>query len=306
VIDFEAAAGEIGERVDVVVARRTGLARSSVQAALRAGEVTVAGSHARPSHRLRAGDAVSGRIATGAGAPPAAEDIPVEIRYSDARVLVVSKPAGLVTHPARGRLGGTLVNALLALGTPLAGAGTGRPGIVHRLDKDTSGLLLVARDDDALAYLQGALRQRRVRRSYFALVRGDPGAPAGAVDAPVARHATRPRLRAVVPEGRPAVTHYERVASSEGAALLRVRLETGRTHQIRVHLSHIGHPVLGDRPYGGAGELATDLGLRRPFLHAHELSWPHPSGEGTVTVVDTLPEDLVEALRRAGIPPPGG
>ena len=296
---------EVGERIDLVVARRTGLPRASVQAALRAGDVKVAGASVRPSHRLRGDEVVSGRVQPPQRTRPLAEDIPLDVRYSDDRVLVVSKPAGLVTHPAHGHRRGTLVNALLALGQPLARAGTTRPGIVHRLDKDTSGLLLVARDDAALSYLQEALRSRRVRRSYLALVRGAVSSPSGTVDAPLGRHPSRPTLKAVVAGGKPAVTHFVRAAAGERASLLEVTLETGRTHQIRVHLSHIGHPVLGDRPYGGATELASELGLTRPFLHANRLTWPHPDGGREVSVVDELPPDLVAALDRAGLPPSG-
>ncbi|CAN5616657.1 RluA family pseudouridine synthase [soil metagenome] len=302
-IDFRPEGDEIGERVDVVVARRSGAARRSVQQALKDGSVSVSDAAVRPSHRLSAGDRVRGVVADPAPAAPRAEDIPVTVRYSDARVLVVSKPAGLVTHPGHGHPGGTLVNALLALGGPLAARTTSRPGIVHRLDKDTSGLLLVARDDDALAHLRDALRARLIERRYLALVRGTMPATSGSVDAPVGRHPRRPRQRAVVPGGRPAVTHYRVLAAGSGTSLIDVALETGRTHQIRVHLGHLGHPVLGDRTYGGATEAAARLGLARPFLHAYRLRWPHPSGEGDIEVVDELPSDLVEALDRAGLGP---
>jgi 23S rRNA pseudouridine1911/1915/1917 synthase len=300
VIEFAPLPDELGERVDLVLARRTGLSRAVVQAAVRAGEVTVGGAVVRPSHRLRRGEVVAGDVAAPRDGAPRPEAMPLDVRYSDERVLVVSKPAGLVTHPAAGRAGGTLVNALLALGGPLARRGTARPGIVHRLDKDTSGLLLVARDDAALSYLQDALRKRRVHRAYLALVRGRVAPASGTVDAPLGRHPARPTLRAVVAGGRPAVTHYARLAADDRASLLEVTLETGRTHQIRVHLSFIGHPVLADRAYGGASELSAELGLRRLFLHAHRLTWPHPDG-GRVSVSDELPPDLAEALRRAGL-----
>ena len=295
-------AEDTGERVDVVVSRRSGLPRALVQAALRAGAVTVDGRSVRPSQRLREGQVVRGTIARPEEGAAQPEDIPLRIVYDDERVLVVSKPAGLVTHPARGHGGGTLVNALLALGTPLARGERDRPGIVHRLDKDTSGLLLVAKDDAALAFLQDALRARRVRRGYLALVRGAMSSPSGTIEAPVGRHPTRPTMRAVTAGGKPAVTHYRQLAGNERASLLEVTLETGRTHQIRVHLAHLGHPVLGDRAYGGASELASELGLRRAFLHAHLLAWPQPGG-GDESVRDPLPHDLAEALRRARIKP---
>src|SRR5918997_5362346 len=187
-MEFEPEPDEVGVRVDSVLARRTGASRSAARAALEAGEVKVSGRVVRASHRLAAGDTVSGDVGATPAAGPAPEAAPVDVRYADDRVLVVSKAAGVVTHPARGHRTGTLVNALLALGHPLAAAGSGRPGIVHRLDKDTSGLLLVARDDDALERLQDALRARAVERRYLALVRGRVSPPSGTVDAPIGRH----------------------------------------------------------------------------------------------------------------------
>ena len=287
-----------------MVARRAGSTRARAQEALQAGAVTVDGRAVRPSHRLAGGETVAGTVPDPAGDAPRAQDIPLVVRHSDERVLVVSKPAGLVSHPARGHPDGTLVNALLALGEPLAARSSARPGIVHRLDRDTSGLLLVAKDDDALSFLQDALRARRVARGYVALVRGRVASPSGTVDAPVGRHPARPRLRAVVPDGKPAVTHFRRLGGDERVTLLDVRLESGRTHQIRVHLAHIGHPVVGDRVYGGGGEAAAALGLERPFLHAWTLSWPDPAGGGTVTVTEGLPPELLAALARAGLSPP--
>ncbi|MGI8521485.1 MAG: RluA family pseudouridine synthase [Actinomycetota bacterium] len=291
---------EEGERVDVVVTRHSGVTRARVQRALKAGEVTVAGAVVRPSYRLEKGDVIEGPVAMEQEAAPAAEQIPVSVLYEDDRLLVVSKPPGTVAHPDSSHATGTLVNALLGLGVPLSGQGSRRPGIVHRLDKDTSGALLVAKDDDAHRFLVAALRARSVERTYLALVRGGLPAPSGTVDAPVGRHPVKRRVMAVVPEGRAAVTHYRVLAPYEAATLLEVRLETGRTHQIRVHLSHLGNPVLGDRLYGGATELARALGLTRPFLHAVRLRFPHPDDGRVVAVEDPLPPDLVAALARAG------
>jgi 23S rRNA pseudouridine1911/1915/1917 synthase len=295
---------EDGRRADVVVADRAGVTRTLAQRALRGGDVTVGGEVVRPGRRLAAGELVAGAVPAPTFAPPEPEDIPVVVRYEDDRVLVVSKPAGLVTHPARGHDTGTLVNALLGRGGALAGLGTTRPGIVHRLDKDTSGLLLVAKDDAAHAHLVAALRARQVERRYLALIRGRPAAPSGTVDAPVGRHPRHRKLMAVVPEGRPAVTHYRTVAASDEVTLVDVSLETGRTHQIRVHLSHLGHPVVGDRAYGGRGEPATRLGLDRPFLHSWRLAFPHPDGGRRVDVADPLPDELGAALAAAGLRPP--
>lgn len=295
---------EVGGRVDLVVAQRLGVPRTHVQRALRDGLLTVGGERVLPSYRLVAGDLVAGHIPEPAGGPPRAEDIPVAVRYSDAHVLVVSKPAGLVTHPARGHDTGTLVNALLALGKPLAGRGSVRPGIVHRLDKDTSGLLLVAKDDETQAFLVEALRARAVRRRYLALVRGVMPAESGTIDAPVGRHPRRRWKMAVVGDGRPSVTHYRVLESSSDISLIEATLDTGRTHQIRVHLAHLGHPVVGDRTYGGGSEPARSLGLARPFLHAHALRFPSPESGEPIEVTDPLPPDLAAVLATANLPNP--
>jgi 23S rRNA pseudouridine1911/1915/1917 synthase len=292
-----------GTRVDAVIAAATGSPRSRVTASLKDGELTVNGEVVRPSHRLETGDVIEGTVRAPDLAPPEPEDIPVSVRYSDDHLLAISKPAGLVTHPATGHRSGTLVNALLGLGIPLSSKGSDRPGIVHRLDKDTSGLLLVAKDDDTHRFLKEALRDRRLERRYSALVRGRVAASSGTIDAPLGRHPTRRRSMAVVPGGRPSITHYRVVAVAEGATLLDVSLESGRTHQIRVHLAHLGHPVLGDRVYGGVSERSRALGLDRPFLHAVKLSWPDPVDGRTITVEDPLPPELVAALRGLGLEP---
>jgi 23S rRNA pseudouridine1911/1915/1917 synthase len=301
VIRFTPAAEEVGQRADVVLAQRAAVTRTLAQRALRSGQVSVGGRPVRPSHRLEASEVVEGVVPDPVVARPQAENIPLRIRFSDDRVLVVSKPAGLVTHPARGHTAGTLVNALLGLGEPLSGAGSTRPGIVHRLDKDTSGLLLVAKDDDAQQHLVDAIRARRVERRYLALVGGVMPAGSGTVEAPVGRHPVRRRQMAVVPGGKPAVTHYSVLGSTGEVSLLEAKLETGRTHQIRVHLAHLDHPVAGDRTYGGASEQSRALGLSRPFLHAWRLKFPHPDGGRTIEVTDELPEDLAHALEKAGL-----
>ena len=305
-IELRVEPSDAGERADVVIARLAGAPRSRVQASFKSGEITVNGHAVRPSYRLVAGDEVRGNVTLPDRGPPEAEDIPVSVRYSDDHVLVISKPAGLVTHPATGHSSGTLVNALLGLGVPLSSEGSDRPGIVHRLDKDTSGLMLIAKDDETHRFLKAALRDRGVERRYLALVRGSPRAASGTVDAPIARHPTRRRLMAVVPGGRAAVTHYRVLGRGEGLALLDVGLETGRTHQIRVHLAHLGHPVLGDRVYGGLSDLSRAIGLDRPFLHAARLTWPDPVDGRPVSVEDPLPGDLAAALAAAGLEGPGG
>jgi 23S rRNA pseudouridine1911/1915/1917 synthase len=301
-ISFAPDASELGERIDAVVARRASVPRTHARAAIERGEVTAGGARVKPSHRLAAGELVEGDVAVPEESLPEAERIPLDIRYEDDHVLVVSKPAGLVAHPVRSHQTGTLVNALLGLGKPLGMLDPARPGIVHRLDKDTSGLLLVAKDDDTQARLRAAMKERRIARHYYALVRGTPS-DSGTIEAPIGRHPARRSMMAVVPGGRPAITHYEVLQSDDRLALLEVKLETGRTHQIRVHLSHIGHPVLGDRVYGGRGELARELGLDRPFLHAFKLTFPDATGTA-VEVADSLPRELLAALERGAIDGP--
>jgi 23S rRNA pseudouridine1911/1915/1917 synthase len=297
-VEFVVESSEAGDRADAVLARMAGVARSVARDALVSGSVRVNGKVAKPADRVAEGEVFAGDVADPRAEPPRAEAIPLDIRHEDDRVLVVSKPAGLVVHPAGGHRSGTLVNALLALDRPLGMLYPDRPGLVHRLDRETSGLLLVAKDDEAQAFLMDALKRREVERRYLALVKGRPAAGSGTVDAPIGRHPNRPQLMAVVPEGKPAVTHYE-VLDSDPAecSLLDVRLETGRTHQIRVHMNHVGHPVLGDRFYGGVSDLSRRLGLDRPFLHAYRLEFPHPDG-GRIELEDELPEDLGRALAR--------
>jgi 23S rRNA pseudouridine1911/1915/1917 synthase len=301
-VKFAVGAEEEGRRIDAEIARRAGTSRSVIQEAIRAGDITVDGEVVRTSHRLRSGEVVAGEIPVKEERPVEAEDIPVRLRYSDDRVLVVSKPAGLVVHPAAGHTSGTLVNALLGLGVDLARGESDRPGIVHRLDKGTSGLLLVARDDEAHAFLTAALKRREVARTYLTLVRGEMPADSGTIDAPLGRHPAARRKMAVIPDGRMAVTHYTVLATGEGCSLLEVTLETGRTHQIRVHLAHLRHPVLGDPTYGGRSEGTLRLGLERPFLHAARLRFPHPDDGRPVEVEDPLPTDLLKVLENAEIP----
>jgi 23S rRNA pseudouridine1911/1915/1917 synthase len=219
---------------------------------------------------------------------------PVSIAYEDEHLLVVDKPAGLVVHPAKGHREGTL--AQLLAGTAAGGEDPARAGIVHRLDRDTSGLLVVARSDEIHAKLQELLRERRLKREYLALVQGRPPSRTGTIEAPIGRD---PRVRTRMAVGghfpREARTRFELERTLGRFSLLRLRLDTGRTHQIRVHLQAIGHPVAGDPEYGAAGL----LGLQRQFLHATRLAFPHPVGGQPVDVRSPLPEDLREALERA-------
>ena len=218
------------------------------------------------------------------------------IAWEDEHLLVVDKPAGLVVHPARGHREGTLSQLLTDTVGGVTGGDPDRPGIVHRLDRDTSGLLVVARSEEAHRLLQEALRKRLIEREYLALVEGLPPARTGTIEAPIGRH---PRIRTRMAVGgtasREARTHFTLERSLPGVSLLRLRLDTGRTHQIRVHLQAIGHPVCGDPEYGTAGM----LGLTRQFLHATRLAFPHPITGELVEVNSPLPEDLLEALERA-------
>jgi 23S rRNA pseudouridine1911/1915/1917 synthase len=282
-------------RLDVVVARITGVPRADVQRAIAAGTVRVEGEPREKSFRLRGGERLTIQIE--ADAPLEAEGPPVPIRYQDEHLAVVSKPAGLVTHPTAGRRGGTLVNRLLGMGVPLATAGgTLRPGIVHRLDAGTSGLLVVAGTDEAYGALRKLFHDHAVDRAYLAVVRGRVANDAFAVDAPLGRRASRIVVDAT--EGRRAETGFAVRERLEGATFLAATPRTGRTHQIRVHLAAIGHPILGDRAYGGGGDDARAAGLDRPFLHAWRLSFVHPLTGAEVSLSEDLPPELVAALER--------
>jgi 23S rRNA pseudouridine1911/1915/1917 synthase len=280
-------------RLDAVVARMTGEPRADVQRAIATGNVRVDEELRPKSFRLRGGERVTIEIER--DEPLAAEDPAVPIRYEDDHLLVIAKPAGVVTHPTAGRRSGTLVNRLLGMGVPLAPAGGSlRPGIVHRLDVGTSGLMVVAKTDVAYAALRNMFGIHEVRRGYLALVRGTVAHDAFAVDAPLGRRAAKIVVDAT--EGRQAETGFEVRERMDGATLLEAVPRTGRTHQIRVHLAAIGHPILGDRSYGGAGDDARRAGLERPFLHAWFLAFTHPVGGDAVEVEEDLPEELVTVL----------
>ena len=283
-------------RLDAVIAEVTGLPRADVQRAIAAGTVLVDGIVRSKSHRLRGGERI--RVDVAGPEAPRAEPGGVPVRYQDDHLLVVAKPAGMVTHPTAARRGGTLVNRLLGMDVPLSSVGgPDRPGIVHRLDAGTSGLMVVAKDDRTHRALSKRLEARRVERRYLALVRGEVADASFTVDAPVARMGGRMAVRR--PSGRQAETSFEVAERLEGVTLLEARPRTGRTHQIRVHLAAIGHPILGDRSYGGGGDDARRLGLDRPFLHAFRLSFDHPVTGEPVDLEEPLPEDLAGALEAA-------
>jgi 23S rRNA pseudouridine1911/1915/1917 synthase len=289
-MELRAGPEHAGARLDAYLAGPLG-SRSRAQRLIAAGRVTVGGAPATKRHRLATGDVVGVELPP--EAPPAAADVPFAVRYEDEHLLVVDKPAGVVVHPAAGHRTGTLSQAL---GGRAAGGERARPGIVHRLDRDTSGLLVVARSEAVHRALRDALARREIAREYLALVEGRPPARTGTIDAPLGRdRRVRTRMSTDTDDPRDAVTHFTVERALPATTLLRVRLETGRTHQIRAHLRAIGHPVAGDPEYGHAGL----LGLRRQFLHATRLAFRHPVTGAAVDVTSPLPPDLEAALERA-------
>ncbi|CAN5316143.1 RluA family pseudouridine synthase [soil metagenome] len=283
---FEVGPEEVGERLDRLLARRLDVSRSAARRMIEGGLVLVGGEEATPSHKARDGERVEARIVEEG---LTAEEIPVPVVFEDEHLLVVDKPAGLVVHPGAGNRSGTLVNALLHKGIS-GGEDPERPGIVHRLDRDTSGLMVAAKDEEAYSGLVAALSARRVGRIYRALAVGTGLPSTGTVDSPVGRDPENPTLMAAG-VGRPAVTHFEVVHEAAGYTMLTVRLETGRTHQIRVPLSAIGYPVYADPLYG------EPVPGRRLWLHAERLAFTHPVTDEAMQFETPIPEDLLEAAR---------
>jgi 23S rRNA pseudouridine1911/1915/1917 synthase len=281
---FNVDRAEAGERLDRLAARRLDTSRSIVQRIIQEGLLRVDGEAAGSSYRVRGGERIEARMPARDLAP---EEIPVPVIFEDEFLLVVDKPAGLVVHPGAGNQSGTLANALLDRGIA-GGEDPDRPGIVHRLDRDTSGLMVVAKGEPAYSKLVEMMAGRRVRRCYRAVVVGEDLPETGTVDSPVGRDPDNPTLMAAG-VGRPAVTHFEVLREESGHAMLRVRLETGRTHQIRVHLAAIGYPVYADPLYG------TAVPGRRLWLHAERLSFEHPVTGEHLSFESPIPEDLWEA-----------
>ncbi|HET9879029.1 MAG TPA: RluA family pseudouridine synthase [Candidatus Limnocylindria bacterium] len=290
-------------RFDLAVVAVAGISRAHAQRLISDGRALVEGRRARASDRLAGGE----RIGVELSAPPdeslVPEDIPLRIAYEDSSMLIVDKPAGLVVHPSAGHATGTLVHALLgrarASGEPLGSiAGLERPGIVHRLDKDTSGLLLVAKTDAAQASLMAQFGDRSIDKEYLALVRGDAPASRGRVEAPIGRDPADRQRMAVVSGGREAATEYESLSSGGGYTLLALRPLTGRTHQIRAHLAYLRLPIAGDMRYGGG---VGPGGLERQFLHAARLGLARPLDGARLEAWSELPPDLAAALNAAGL-----
>ncbi len=293
---FRASKEAAGSRLDRVLAARPEIgSRATAERLLDEGAVLVDGAVLAKSRKLVGGEDVRVELPDAPEVGVVAEPMELRIAWEDEHLLVVDKPAGLVVHPSGSTHGGTLVHGLVAHGAA-GGEEPDRPGIVHRLDRDTSGLLVVARSEQAHGLLQEAIRRRQVERRYLALVRGRPRSRTGKVEAPIGRDRTdRTRHSLDTATPREAVTWFELQRQLTAHALLEIRLETGRTHQIRVHLEAIGLPVSGDPVYGVAG----DLGLERQFLHAHRLSFPHPLTGEAIDVSSPLPPDLAAGLERA-------
>ena len=301
---------EAPRRADRVVADAVGLSRTYVQRLIEEGRLTRAGTGSgdqgepvKSNSVLEPGTRLELDVPVRVSAELLAEDIPLDIVYEDSDVLVIDKPAGLVTHPSPGHSSGTLVNALLARGGAEAYGNVGgddRPGIVHRLDRDTSGLIVIARNDRAQSALMAQLKARRVKKTYLALVQGAVPAEVGRIEAPIGRDPRQYSRMAVLAGGRASVTGYRVRQRFNGWTLLEVDLQTGRTHQIRVHLASIGHPVAGDPVYAtGAARRGPD-GLTRLFLHSWRIQFVSPSAQKLVRAEAPLPaelEDVLAALR---------
>jgi 23S rRNA pseudouridine1911/1915/1917 synthase len=281
------------------------LSRERLKALISAGEVTVAGQVLRdPSRKVAGGEAVAVAVPAPVPAEAQAQDIPLVIMFEDEHLLVVDKPAGLVVHPAAGNLDGTLVNALLhhCAGRLSGIGGVARPGIVHRIDKDTSGLLVVAKTDRAHEGLAKQFAAHSVERAYLAVVAGRPVPSAGRIEGALARSAANRQKMAIVADGRGkhAVTHYRMLGPLKEAATVECRLETGRTHQVRVHMASIGHPLLGDPAYGRTRPVhrpaLQQLGFERQALHARTLGFQHPCTKEKLTFESPVPPDIQELI----------
>ena len=285
------------ERVDACIARLVSdVSRSAAQRLCEDGQVLLNGAAAKKNARVAPGDVLELTLPEPQPTQAQAEDIPLDVAYEDADVIVINKPKGLVVHPAAGHWEGTLVNALLHhCRDSLSGVGGAlRPGIVHRIDKDTSGLLIVAKNDFAHQKLAAQLQDHTLARTYVCIVCGKLREDAGTVNAPIARDKNDRKKMAVRPDGKPAVTHWQVLARYPGYTYVQCRLETGRTHQIRVHMASLGHPILGDTVYG---HKKPELGQNTQCLHAKELTFRHPRTDEPVTVACPLPEEFERVLQ---------
>jgi 23S rRNA pseudouridine1911/1915/1917 synthase len=287
-----------GLRVDAALARMFGLSRTAAAEVAAGGGVRLDGEVRGKSDHVRAGAWLDVELPTAGAQPEPPGPVPgLRVLYHDDDITVVDKPVGVAAHPTPGWEGPTVVGGLAAAGYRVSTSGAAeRQGVVHRLDAGTSGLMVVATSEMAYSRLKQAFRDREVDKRYAALVQGHPDPLRGTIDAPLDRHPTHDHRFAVVAAGRPSITHYDTVEAFRGASLLDVRLETGRTHQIRVHLAALGHPCVGDLTYGADPTLAARLGLHRQWLHAASLSFAHPADGRPVSFASPLPPDLQHAL----------
>jgi 23S rRNA pseudouridine1911/1915/1917 synthase len=286
-----------GERLDAALARMFGLSRSQAAELIGSGQVLVDGEPAAKSDRVLAGAPLAVTLPTPREPIVTVVAVPgLRIVYTDDDIVVVDKPRGVAAHPSPGWTGPTVLGGLLAAGQTVATSGAAeRQGIVHRLDANTTGLMVVAKSEHAYSVMKQAFRDREVSKVYHALAQGHPDPLRGTIDAPIGRHPSGDGRFAVVAGGRPSVTHYDTVEAFRAASLVKVNLETGRTHQIRVHMAAVRHPIAGDFLYGADPVLAARLGLSRQWLHAVELSFEHPSTGRTVTFTSPHPQDLAHA-----------
>nr|WP_210728182.1 RluA family pseudouridine synthase [Cellulomonas septica] len=297
--------GLAGERVDAALSRMLGLSRTRAAEIAAAGGVRVDGRSVGKSDRLVAGGWLEVEIPDPQGPPAPAvvpEPVPgMRIVHDDDEVVVVDKPVGVAAHPSPGWTGPTVVGALAAAGYRISTSGAAeRQGVVHRLDVGTSGLMVVAKSEHAYTVLKRAFKERTVEKVYHALVQGHPEPTTGTIDAPIGRHPSADWKFAVVADGKPSVTHYEVLEMLPSASLVEVHLETGRTHQIRVHFAALRHPCVGDLTYGADPTLAARTGLSRQWLHAVRLGFEHPGTGQWLEVTSTYPDDLAHALETLG------
>lgn len=299
---FPVTEAQRGTRLDkFLITQRPELSRSFLQSLIENGNIRVNDAARKANYTVKTGDSVTLEIPPPSPATARAEEIPLDVLYEDDGLLVINKPAGMVVHPAVGHTSGTLVNAVLGYAPEIVTGNEERPGIVHRLDRDTSGVMLIAKNDVALHELQRQFAAREIHKIYIALVNGMVSTPQGKIDAPIARDTHDRKKMTVYSTGhaREAVTVFYVLAHTDKYTLLRLEPETGRTHQIRVHLAFLKHPVVADEVYG---KKKNDLGLERQFLHARRITFRHPITHQEMTFTAPLPPELTQALERTGIP----